>query len=63
MTPEQQSRFERQAILEAHATYLLRLVTNGVEDEYRAQVDRVAKAIDAILGLPRPALPTSQKAA
>ncbi len=59
MTPEQQTRFERQAILEAHATYLLRLVTSGSEAEYRGQVDRVAKAIDAVLGLPR----LAQKAA
>ena len=53
MTPEQRERFERQAILEAHATLLLRLVQAGAVDEYSDQAERVCQAVKSILALPK----------
>jgi len=55
MNSDQQQRFERQAVLEAHATLFVRLCQSDAEATYlHAQLVRVHDALEALLALPRP---------
>lgn len=55
MNPEQRERFEHQAILEAHATLLVRLAQGGADDNHvRHQLSLLSESVEALLGLPRP---------
>lgn len=53
VNPDQRERFERQAILEAHATLLVRLAQGGADaDHVRHQLSILCESVEALLVLP-----------
>lgn len=55
MTPEQRERFERLAILEAHANLLINIARNGMDDELSGQLARLAEAVSTLAMVERKA--------